>query len=148
MNHDLKLLCNWLGANKISLNAKKTEIILFRSKQKQDISKHLNFRISGQRITLSSRIKYLGLTLDENLMWGTHITNLTAKLSRAIGMLAKLRHYVNYNTLISTYYSLFHSHIIYGCQIWAQGKTIKTEKIQKLQNKLLRIIHFKEKNTC
>ena len=148
VNHDLKLLCDWLRANKISLNAKKTEIIVFRSKQKQDISKHLNFRISGQRIALSSRIKYLGLTLDENV-WETHITNLTAKLSRAIGMLAKLRHYVNYNTLISTYYSLFHSHIIYRCQMWAQEKTIKTEKIQKLQNKLLRIIHFKEKeHTC
>ena len=29
-NIDLKLLCNWLKANKISLNSSKTEAILFR----------------------------------------------------------------------------------------------------------------------
>ena len=30
INHDLKLLCNWLRANEISLNTKKTEIIIFQ----------------------------------------------------------------------------------------------------------------------
>ena len=32
INHDLHLLCDWLRANKISLNVNKTEIVLFRSK--------------------------------------------------------------------------------------------------------------------
>ena len=30
LNIDLKLLCNWLLANKISLNSKKTEMIIFQ----------------------------------------------------------------------------------------------------------------------
>ena len=34
INIDLKLLCHWLNANKISLNTKKTEYILFKHKQK------------------------------------------------------------------------------------------------------------------
>ena len=33
-NIDLKLLCNWLRANKISLNSSKTEAILFRDPNK------------------------------------------------------------------------------------------------------------------
>ena len=36
MNHDLKLLCEWLRANRIALNADKAEIILFRAKQKNN----------------------------------------------------------------------------------------------------------------
>ena len=49
INRDLKLLLNiWLRANKISLNASKTSIILFRQKSESNITKHLNFRISGQ----------------------------------------------------------------------------------------------------
>ena len=34
-NIDLKLLCNWLKANKISLNSSKTEAILFRHPNKR-----------------------------------------------------------------------------------------------------------------
>ena len=32
VNHDLKLINTWLRANKISLNATKTEIVIFKSK--------------------------------------------------------------------------------------------------------------------
>ena len=32
-NADLKHLVNWLNANKISLNVKKTEMVIFKSKQ-------------------------------------------------------------------------------------------------------------------
>ena len=48
VNFDLKNIIHWLKASKISLNADKTELILFRSKNKV-ITLHLNFRISGQR---------------------------------------------------------------------------------------------------
>ena len=33
INHDLRLLSDWLRANKISLNVDKTELVLFRSKK-------------------------------------------------------------------------------------------------------------------
>ena len=35
INADLKHLVNWLNANKISLNAKKTEMVIFKAKQKK-----------------------------------------------------------------------------------------------------------------
>ena len=34
-NADLKYLVNWLNTNKISLNAKKTEMVIFKFKQKK-----------------------------------------------------------------------------------------------------------------
>ena len=72
INHDLKLLNIWLRANKISLNASKTEIVLFRPKSKSSITKHLNFGISGQYIERISKVKYLGL--NEFLSWSTYYT--------------------------------------------------------------------------
>ena len=47
-----------------------------------------------------------------------YITSL--KLRRANG--TKLRHYVSPNILTTVYYSLFHSHIFYACQVWGQKK--------------------------
>ena len=142
VNHDLKLLCNWLRANEISLNTKKTEIILFRSRNRT-IDKQLNFRLSGQKINLSNAIKYLGIIIDEHLTWSNHINILACKLSRANGMLSKIRHYVSYKTLISIYYAIFNSHLTFGSQIWCQDSSDLTKRISILQNKALRIINFK-----
>ena len=35
VNADLKQLVNWINANKISLNVKKTKMVIFKSKQKK-----------------------------------------------------------------------------------------------------------------
>ena len=111
----------WLRANKILLNASKTEIVLFKSKNKSKVTKHLNFRISGQKIIPVSKVKYLGILLDEHLNFNDQFQQLYQKLNRATGMLAKIRHYVPTNTLLNIYYSIFQSNLIYGCQVWGQN---------------------------
>ena len=140
-NQDLKLLNEWLRANKICLNTQKTEIIIFRSKKKK-ILKKLNFRLSGQKIIPVTKVKYLGVIIDEHLNWNSHLDNIILKLNRATGMLAKIRHYVPYNTLINIYYAIFNSHLIYASQISGQQESIQS-KLNKIQNKALKIIHFK-----
>ena len=91
INH-ISLIVQWLRSNKISLNADKTELVIFSPKRKQ-ITKHLNFRISGQKIEISTRVKYLEIQIDQHLNWNEHIKNIIPKLSRAIGELSKIRHY-------------------------------------------------------
>ena len=70
----------WLKANKISLNPTKSEIVIFRPKHK-NITKHMNLRISDQRVHLSSKVRYLGVVLQENLEWEQHLNTLTPKLN-------------------------------------------------------------------
>ena len=141
INSDLSSLVKWLRANKISLNANKTELVIFKSKHKK-IRKNINFRISGQKITPVHSLKYLGVKLDETLSFLPHINDLSLKLSRSNGMLSKIRHYVTYDTLISIYHAIFNSHLRYGCQVWGQTRQQSLNKIIALQNKAMRIIHF------
>jgi len=142
VNRDLSLLVHWLRANKICLNTSKTEILLFKRKNKF-INKTLNFRLSGQKMKLSRSTKYLGVIIDEHLAWDDHFQSLTTKLSRAVGIISKIRHYLNYRALISVYYALFDSHINYCLQPLGHIKVGILDKIEKLQNKVIRIIHFK-----
>ena len=107
------------------------------------IKKHLDFKLSGQKIIPTSSTKYLGVILDQHLSYDKHISTLVPSLSRTVGLLAKLRHYVPQNTLRSIYFSLFHSKLIYGLQIWSHGKNVLIQKVKTLQNKALRIIDFK-----
>ena len=94
LNLDLRFLCNWLTSNKLSLNASKTEVVLFKHPNKP-INYDLNLNINGQKIIFSESVKYLGLHLDKHLNWHEHTANLKIKLSRSIGMLSKIRHYVS-----------------------------------------------------
>ena len=55
INIDLKLLCQWLAANKISLNSSKTEYILFRHKLKP-INYQLKIKIDGKKLYPSTFI--------------------------------------------------------------------------------------------
>ena len=144
INHDLSLIVQWLWANRISLSQAKAEIIIFRSKGKI-ITKHLNFRISGQKIDPINQTKYLGIYY-KHLSWNSHLNQLKTILSRRCGLLAKLRYYVSTTTTRSVYFAIFDAKLRYGSQIWGQQKTATIKQIEKLQNKAIRIINFKSKN--
>ena len=116
INYDLKNTVEWLRGKKISLNASKTELVLFRTRGKM-ITKNMNFRISGQTIKIFSKTKYLVIILDENLTFKYHLDNLKFKLNRANCLLAKIRYYIKPMLLSTIYYAIFDSHLRYGQSI-------------------------------
>ena len=87
-NLDLKYLCRWLKANKISLNSSKTEVIIFHHPSKP-IDYDVKIKIDGQKFLPSEYVKYLGIAIDSHLNWLDHSITLCNKLARAIGMLSK-----------------------------------------------------------
>ena len=99
---------------------------------------NITIKIDGKKIEPSTHVKYLGILIDSFLNWNFHIDELSTKLSSAVGMLAKIRHYINMKTLSMVYHGIFSSLLLYGSQIWGQ-----ISKMEKLQNKALRIINFK-----
>ena len=139
LNADLKALDNWLKANKISLNSSKTELVIFRNKHTP--IPDIKIKLNGVRLLPTHYVKYLGLYLDENLSFDTHISLLNAKLRRANNMIVISRHYVPIKNLKQIYYGQFHSHLQYGCQIWGQHST-KLAKTITLQNKAIRMMTF------
>ena len=47
-------------------------------------------------------------------------------------------------TLLRTiYYAIFEPYLRYGCQLWGQAQTQVLQNIEKIQNKALRILNFK-----
>ena len=142
VNRDLKLIAEWVRANKLSLNVKKIEIIIFKLRNKM-ITKHLNFQLSGQKIKPTNQVKHLGVILQQDLHWNKYLSNLGKKLSRSVDLLPKVRHYVSKHLLRTIYFSIFNSHLIYTCEIWGQNQNSQQfKKLLKLQEKALQIIDF------
>ena len=81
--------CKWLKANKISLNASKNKILIFRHQNKPIMYRkkpedklsmwNINIKIDGKKIEPSSHVKYLGILIDSFLNWNFHIDELSIK---------------------------------------------------------------------
>ena len=125
MNFDLGNLSQCLKANKLSLNFTKTELIIFLSSLKK-IDHSLKFKLDGKHLTPTSTVKYLGVLLDDHLLWLKQINHVTTKLNQAIGILSKFRNNTSLKTLKMTCHSLFSSHLLYGSQL--QGHTNLTNQ--------------------
>ena len=116
LNKDLREFSFWLNANKIALNVAKTEIILFKTRNK-NYDTDLKIKLCRKRIYASQCVKYLSVFIDENLNWKKHINQISTKLIKGNAMLSKLRHFVNKDILLSVYYGIFHSHLAYLCLV-------------------------------
>ena len=119
VNIDLKCLINWLKANIICLNSKKSELLLLHPSRKSNILFDFKIKINGRRLYLCESVKYLGIVFDSSFNWDSHISSVCKKLARANGVLSKLRYYVSHEVILSLYYSLFHSHLSYSTNAWA-----------------------------
>ena len=141
VNVELNNVNNWLCVNKLSLNIDKSNFVIFHPSQKK-VQYPINLIINNKILEEKKYVKYLGIIMDCNLNWKQHIHELSKKVSRSIGILSKLRHYVPQSILIQIYYSIVFPFLIYGVLIW--GNTYKTNiyPLVILQKKAIRIITF------
>ena len=89
LNNDLRTLTDWLQANRLSLNADKSKLIIFKSKQKR-ITYTFSIKLNGSKLIPTDNVKYLGLYIDQNLSFDFQVNQLSKKLSRTNGILSKL----------------------------------------------------------
>ena len=151
VNDELSRVYNWLLANKLSLNIKKSNYVIFRPRQKT-VKYQVNLRVfdhhSGTFIPLECKnyVKYLGVLIDENLSWKQHIFHIASKISISIGIISRLRHFVPLNTLCHIYKSLIQPYLLYGIVAWGQADKTHRNRILLLQKRALRLMFFGEFN--
>lgn len=92
----------------------------------------------------TENVKYLGVVIDMHLNWNIHFENLYKKLAQANGILSKIRHNIPRSSYSSLYYSIFHSHLVYGAVVWQYTSKKNLDRIFKLQKRCLRILNFSD----
>ena len=132
INSELKRVSDWLDVNKLSLNAGKTRLMVFRKKNKilsaTDIP-HL--QIKNTPIKQVADFEFLGLTIMEDLSWDKHIEKISKKINKVNGVLTKLRYFLPRHTLKTIYNSLVLPHLQFGVTLWGQDCTSRLEILQK-----------------
>ena len=61
-----------------------------------------------------NHIKHLGVMIDDSVSWKYHIAYICSQISRNIGIISKLRHYLPIKQLEQIYYNLIYPYIAYA----------------------------------
>ena len=141
VNNEIKKIYTWLTANKLTLNIKKSKFMII-SKRK-GINKNLfKVKINSVPLERCSSYKYLGLFIDEGLTWKNHIKHVCQKLSKACGIISKIRHCVDIKTMKTIYYALGYSYLRYCNIVWGNASKSILKPLLTTQNRILRIMTF------
>ena len=104
------------------------------------------FLIDTSTIIVQPVRKYLGVFVDNKLSFVSHVQNVTSRLSKQCGIMAKLRHFAPppRSNLIEYYKTNVNSIIQYGVLIFGCTSYSMLEPIFRLQKKILKLIYFRK----
>ena len=89
-----------------------------------------------------NHIKYLGVMIDDCVSWKYHISYICAQISRNIGLIWKLRHYLSIKQLKQIYYNLIYPYIAYAILAWGSTYISSLQNILVKQNHVARLMFF------
>ncbi|CAB3242058.1 unnamed protein product [Arctia plantaginis] len=147
----LRIVMGWLNDNKLTLNLSKTNYIPFT------LNPHINpitpYTIKAHtcRDTTSTtcscvavskvtNVKYLGVTIDEELKWYTHLETLSNKIRKSIHIFKTLRHCADAKILKEVYTALCQSVIGYCISVWGGAAKSRFLKVERAQRAVLKVM--------
>ena len=132
VNNELVKLTDWFSANKLSINIKKSNYIIFRPRQKRQTF-DIKVTLSNRDIIQVKETVFLGVILDEHLTWIPHITNVARKVSKTVGVMYKASFCLSKRSLITLYYSLLYPYLQYFVSVWGSTYPSNLNRIFMLQ---------------
>ncbi|KAJ8046973.1 RNA-directed DNA polymerase from mobile element jockey [Holothuria leucospilota] len=84
--------------------------------------------------------KFLGVHIDAKLTWRDHISNISKTISRNVGILFKLKHFLPRNILITLYQTLIIPHLNYCSIVWSGANSSCLNQLTILQKRAVRHI--------
>jgi len=115
VNEELEKLSVWFKSNKLSLNAKKTQYMMFGKRKVPEVK---DIILNNEKLTKVEHTKFLGVYIDNKLNWKHHINVTSSKIARNLGIINKLRYKLSFSSLKTLYNILIQPHLFYCTVIW------------------------------
>ena len=130
-------LTRYLNMNKLIPNAKKSKLMMFRSRPTLDLP---SFSFGGDEIQWVTEYEYLGITIADNLNYSKHIKNTALTISCITGTFSGLRQIVPREILIKLYYALVYPHLCNHITVWGSAPPSNLKILMVRTNNILRTI--------
>ena len=137
VNTDLYTLNDWFRANQLSVNPSKTKYILF-SKYGNVLTNGMFLHIDNEHIERVQSTKFLGIHIDEHLIWEHHINHCKKKVSQGVYAINMSKHILGQKHRKILYYSPVHPYLLYGIRLWGSALKRFIGKLEIAQKKAIR----------
>ena len=140
LNTELQKLDVWLQANKLTLNTAKTHYMVFHRERIKCKTEKIIIR--NNEIAAVKSTRFLGVIIDDKLKWKEHLQYIKNKISKSIGIIYKIRPYLDKATLKNLYFTYVYPYLIYCVEVWGNACDTHLEPIIKIQKRCIRTITF------
>lgn len=123
----------------LKLNVSKTKYMIFNNGKNSDLT-NVCVVMDGNEIERVREIKYLGVILDDRLKMKSHVDYISKKAAKKIGFLARINKKLPIQQRILIYKSIIAPHFEYCATILFTCGENEISRLQKLQNRAMRII--------
>ena len=137
LENDSIELINWFSLNLMKTNPDKFQAIAIEKKTK---SQNVSLNLSGNKIVCEANVKLLGVTIDSDLNFDNHISEMCKKASRQLNILKRIGKYINRLGRLTSYYSFILSNFNYCPVIWHYCSEKNSIKVKINQDRALRFI--------
>ena len=108
-------------------------------------NKHLNkiqasYTLEGTVLENVDNIKYLGVTITNDLEWNTHISNICTKANRTFGFLRRTLFSCPQNVKEAAYKGMVRPILKYGSSVWIPHPDKLQKELEKVQNRAARFV--------
>ena len=132
LTNETTKVMNWFSANKLLLNLSKSHTMLFSNKRGNP---KLKVNIQNMHLEDKEVVTFLGVEIDNKLLWTSHIKHICSKISKSIGILRRLRFSFPNHILKMIYMSLIYSYINYCNVVWGSAYQNHLKPLVILQKK-------------
>ena len=131
----------WAERNKMEINAKKTKEMWICFKKSQQIHVPSPIRVGNEELERVEVFKLLGVHVQRDLKWNTHIDEIVTKASKRLYFLRACRK-ANLPTEVglTTYITKIRPLLEYASPIWGGIPNYLAEDLQRIQNRSLDIL--------
>ena len=137
MQKDIDTLGQW--AEKWGMRFQPVKCNVMRlSRKKKNIE--FKYTLKGTELELLSSIKYLGVTITNNLHWEKHINDICNKAYRTLGLLRRNLSACSRDVKLQAYKGLMRPVLEYACTAWDPGEDYLQKRLEKVQNQAARFI--------
>ena len=121
------------------MNDAKTEFIVLGTANNLRKNTFDNIEIENTKIHQTSKIKFLGVHLDEKLSLKDHIQNRSKKANYNLRLIHNIQKYININTTKMLLCTLVLSQLDYANSILSRAPTTTIKPYQTIQNFAVRV---------
>ena len=141
LGNQLKIVQQWLVNNRLSLHLGKTEAIVFGSKRRLNVCENFDIEYNGSVVKSVDKVKYLGVTIDQDLSGCSMANSVLGKINRGLKILYRKREFFKSYEKKLLCSTLLQAFFDYGNNVWYPSlcKLLNT-KLQTSKNKMIRFV--------